>query len=52
LLIGALTTIPLAFEVLGRHRASAPAEGRGPTVSAARSAVNEGAGQRAASTPM
>src|SRR5437660_11143048 len=47
-LFGALTTIPLAFEVLGRSRSSAPADGWEQTLSKPRREATEHLGQRAA----
>ena len=44
-LVGALSTIPLAFEVFGGHRLSAPAEGRGQAVHEPRSESCERLGQ-------
>jgi hypothetical protein len=47
-LVGALTTIPLAFEVFGGNRFAAPGGGPGQTVSGSRSEGNEARGQRGA----
>ena len=41
LLVGAASTIPLAFEVLGGERLSAPAGGPGPAVRGPRSEAGE-----------
>jgi hypothetical protein len=40
-LVGALSTIPLAFEVFGGHRLAAAAEWREPTASGSRSEAKE-----------
>jgi hypothetical protein len=40
-LVGALSTIPLALEVLGGHRLSTPAEGRKESMSASPSEGND-----------
>jgi hypothetical protein len=46
-LVGALSTVPLAFEVLGGQRVAAPAEWRERTASRARSEANERLRRRA-----
>jgi uncharacterized membrane protein len=46
--VGALTTIPLAFEVLGGGRLSASAQGQEQTTIGSRSEANERFGQREA----
>jgi hypothetical protein len=40
-LVGVFSTVPLAFEVFGGHRLSAPAEWREQTASSSRSEGNE-----------